>query len=102
MFGVGCYFATHASKSDFYAKKSGQGTQCMILALVSLGNPYMTKVAMASALRAPDGFDSVVALSKDNGGAVDYPEYVVFKGTQALPKYRVYYRHLTECKCNLC
>ena len=36
------------------------------------------------------------------GGCVEHPEFIVFKETQALPEYAVWYRHEAGCSCTHC
>ena len=36
------------------------------------------------------------------GGCVEHPEFIVFKETQALPEYAVWYRHEAGCHCTHC
>ena len=73
-----------------------------------LGEVHETKVSMRSAKRPPerdDGKgpkDSVRAVTKAAGGAVEHPEFIVFKDSQVLPEYLITYRHAAGCKCTHC
>jgi ubiquitin len=47
--------------------------------------------------------NSLVALTKGaEGGSVEHREYVVYKETQALPQYAVWYVHDDTCRCTHC
>merc|ERR1712187_670713 len=112
MFGVGTYLAENASKSDLYGdgdpKANAQGQlHCMLFVKALLGRPHYTNAPMKEATKPPDDsdgmpLDSVVALTKDEGGCIDLREYIVYKSAQVLPLCRVMYRHKLECKCCRC
>ena len=42
-----------------------------------------------------------MALTPAEGGAVDR-EYVIFKGSRALPLFRITYEHEADCECHIC
>ena len=53
----------------------------------------------------PDGrgpLHSIVAVTRQDGGAVEHPEYIVFERRQCLPQYAIWYKHETECFCTHC
>ena len=118
MFGVGSYFAENASKADRYtwsATGRQQRTQerCIIVARVCLGSTHITPIGMPAATMPPnrlDGsgspLDSVTAEKRNRatgfGGAVDLREYVVYDKGQALPEYKIWYKHEQRCECAQC
>mmetsp|Transcript_164057 Transcript_164057/g.521679 ORF Transcript_164057/g.521679 Transcript_164057/m.521679 type:complete len:124 (+) Transcript_164057:659-1030(+) len=120
MFGKGTYFAEHSSKSDLYAKPDNDGIRRTLLTLVCLGEAFRTKSGMTEFNMPPcakcsleirasctcpskgDTFDSISAVTKDEGGSVDLPEHVIFASYQAVPLVEVAYKHHAECVCNLC
>ena len=106
MFGIGSYFAENASKSDFYAtcpEPGRQAERCIMAVRVMLGNTkVVTTEDCESWSRAPDGFDSVTAEKRGNGGQVDHREFVVYKEQMALVRWLIYYRHKSECECHNC
>lgn len=113
-FGRGIYFACHASKADFYAKADELGVRRMILSRVVLGEPFFSMKYMdvdvppcrkCESVCACNGLaqhSSIYGAPREAGGAVDYPEFVIFTPAQALPLYEVHYEHLDECQCCLC
>ena len=108
LFGVGTYFAAHSSKSDIYTRPDADGERCILLTRVCLGEPHYTNVPMREAtLPPPRGpgrprCDSVVARTVTDGGCVAHPEFVVYQAYQALPQYRIRYRHAAGCLCSNC
>jgi len=46
--------------------------------------------------------NSVIAEIIARGGAVEHPEYIVYKEGQSLPEYAIWYTHLPECRCTHC
>ena len=102
-FGAGSYFTSLSSKSDIYTKPLvGGDERCIIVLRVFVGDPYETHTGLANVTMPPDGKDSVVALTKAEGGSVDYPEFVCYNIHQALPEYTIYYTHEDSCKCTHC
>ena len=48
-------------------------------------------------------FDSVAALRTDQGGGVvEHSEYIVYKDSQCLPEYVIWYKHASACRCTHC
>uniref|UniRef100_A0A6U9L5E1 Poly [ADP-ribose] polymerase n=1 Tax=Oxyrrhis marina TaxID=2969 RepID=A0A6U9L5E1_OXYMA len=100
-FGSGIYFADEACKCDSYTQaESGQRT--IVLARVCLGEAWFALSPKPDMKNPPDGFCAVVGESKDNGGVLDFREYVVYEGTQALPMYLIHYKHGIRCSCTRC
>jgi large subunit ribosomal protein L40e len=111
MFGTGTYFAENASKADRYSEPSGGaagGERSVLMARVCLGATHVTRVSMPTATMPPDRqdgkapLDSVTAEKATQGGAVDLREYVVYTASQALPEYRIWYKHDQRCECARC
>ena len=103
MFGEGIYFASNASKADLYTRpEDDSNTRAIIIARVCLGKPYEASDQVQDLKLAPSGYHSVRALTKDEGGRVEYPEYIVYKDTQVLPLFVVFYQHQAGCKCTHC
>ena len=108
MFGNGLYFATNSSKSDIYTTPDAAGLRCLLVVRVCLGEPHRAKAGDKSMKRAPDRQDqrgplsSVVGLKENEGGVLQHREYVVYRETQTLPQYAVWYRHASECQCTHC
>ena len=50
----------------------------------------------------PDMYDSVAAQTKDHGGCVHYPEYMIGNNIAAIPEYVIEYTHKEECRCSQC
>jgi len=103
MFGQGIYFASHGSKCDLYAEEDESGNKCVFLARVMLGNS-LPRWRNCPETQAKDlgEFDSICALTRSSGGAVDFPEAVIFQKTLALPCFKFVYKHAPACMCNLC
>lgn len=112
MFGVATYFAANASKSDMYTEPLSQrlpkqASRKIIVARVLLGESFRTTRAMQDATRPPDGangesLDSVWAEVRQNGGAVDHFEAMVYDKGQAYPQAIVTYAHERRCACAQC
>ena len=119
LFGKGAYLAQNASKCDMYttcsecnanAKRTdchhAEGERCVMVLRVLLGNSHQ-QPTQYSGHRAPeraDGelYDSLTALSREQGGAVDHMEFVIFEKNLALVRYLIHYRHCFSCTCHSC
>ena len=108
LFGTGTYFAAHSSKSDQYATPNAAGERGILLARVCLGEPHYTNLPMQTATippTRPDGvtvYDSVIARSTEEGGCVQFPEYIVYREAQMMPQFVITYTHEPRCKCASC
>ena len=108
MFGQGSYFAHNASKCFRYAGSHGsanEGTnlrQKVFIVRALLGNPHYQKTMCPDRRMAPANSDSVVAISKAEGGCVDHREYILYDGASILPLYVVEFEHLSDCRCQMC
>merc|ERR1712217_759917 len=85
MFGTGIYFACNPLKSWQYSvgKDPPGQRHYMLVCDVALGRPMELKEALPQ-INIPCGseFDSVVGLTRSEGGALRVREYVVYKPTQ--------------------
>ena len=122
MFGVGTYFAENASKSEMETTCSkcesaamfrecchAEGERRMIVARVLLGNCHVVtapdphrKLAETRLTDPAMPFDSHMAAVREQGGAVDHPEFIIFKQQLALVRYVISYRHRLSCECHQC
>merc|ERR1712060_288049 len=102
MFGVGAYFAAHASKSDLYCVPDENGVKCMVYARVLLGCSHRALTADTQRHRPPESCHSLWAEAAEFGGCVDFPEYVIYRHFSAVPCYKVFYKHQPNCECALC
>mmetsp|Transcript_168250 Transcript_168250/g.540539 ORF Transcript_168250/g.540539 Transcript_168250/m.540539 type:complete len:433 (+) Transcript_168250:1698-2996(+) len=120
MFGQGVYFAEHSSKCDFYSKPDPHDVRRMLLVLVCLGNAFRTTASGKSWTMPPcsqcfkerrkecqcnpkgTDFDAVSAVTKEDGGKVDFPEHVIYSNSQALPIAEISYKHISQCRCKEC
>ena len=106
-FGCGTYFADVAAKADTYVDAAADGMRCLIVAQVCLGKALralrtMPRFQPDEEDEAESAFDSVVGEDREHGGVLDHREYIVYKGSQAMPRYLVWYRHSDDCKCFRC
>mmetsp|Transcript_128420 Transcript_128420/g.227486 ORF Transcript_128420/g.227486 Transcript_128420/m.227486 type:complete len:174 (-) Transcript_128420:44-565(-) len=89
MFGRGIYFADIPLKCWQYSAKSR--SKHIIVCDVALGRPMkQTKGAYLLTrrfLHSRGGFDSVIGLSRREGGELRLPEYVVYQEDQVIPRY---------------
>ena len=108
MFGAGVYFATNSSKSDNYTKPDAQGLRCLLVVRVCLGEPHRADQKDHTIKLPPDRADSrgpknsVIGLVEAEGGPLKFREYVVYKETQSLPQFAIWYRHSEGCQCTHC
>ncbi|CAG9941520.1 unnamed protein product [Clonostachys rosea f. rosea IK726] len=88
MFGKGIYTTPIASKADNYAKNHHIRSQfhAIILCRVVCDKPQLMHQADHS-LVAPssDQYNCVTAVTKANGGSVEYPEIVVYRDDAIVP-----------------
>lgn len=99
-YGPGLYFSKCSSKSNDYAQTSerqsaGHRYRVMFLCRVSLGRVYHARQAEIpdiSGIINPLAYDSIVGLTTDEGGSLNYEETVVYSGHAAIPSYLVVYR----------
>jgi len=115
LFGHGTYFAQNSSKCCLYNELSrtdgipfrSESPWKMLLCRVLLGQTLRTDQSCRGIRKPPDQedgtpYDSITALTRQEGGIVDMQEYVVFKEAHALPMFLVSYRHSSTCECHLC
>ena len=113
LFGAGTYFTPCFSKADLYTD-SERHPRCktaerhVMVAKIILGNFQQDKVGYSNRRRPDEDdrtgmlLDSVVAATREEGGAVDHPEAVIFKSEQALPMFMITYQHADGCRCHMC
>ena len=107
MFGQGSYFAHNASKCFRYAVDTDAvNTHCIrqsvLMVRALLGSPHYQKNMCPDRRMPPANSDSVVALSKAEGGCVDHREYILYEKAAVLPLYVVEFEHLSDCRCQIC
>ena len=108
LFGMGTYLALNASKSDIYTTPNADGERCVLVVRAALGEPHLTKEAMARTTMPPERRDgrgplsSVVALTAAEGGCVEHPEFIVYKESATLAQFAIWYKHKPGCKCTHC
>lgn len=112
LFGFGTYFAEAFSKADLYSGptpfKRDTGKLCVLVARVALGEALASHVPLQDLRMPPERpnmrhpYDSVWAPKRSEGGCVDHREYIIYKDSQAIPVYRIWYRHDTDCECARC
>ena len=78
-----------SARSDIYTTPDEKGQRCMLVVRACLGEAHYASRPCQRSARPPERKDgrgplsSVVARVLGDGGVVEYPEYVVFKETQA-------------------
>lgn len=106
MFGKGIYFADCPQKSLQYSNHIIGRGKLLLLCRVELGQPKFMKTAdnleegfrtdhasnwfvpaMSGILRPSNAYDSVVAVTRNHGGAVRVPEYIIYNPRQATVEY---------------
>jgi len=108
LFGCGTYLASLSSKSDIYTQPNERGERCELVVRACLGEAHLQKTECRDILKPPERADkrgplsSVVAATVAQGGCVEYPEYIVYKDSQTLPQFAIYYKHTAACKCTHC
>ena len=108
LYGSAVYLAANSSKSDIYTEPNAAGERCVLVVRACLGEAHLAKKAMPQALmppERPDGrgpLNSVLALTQGQGGVVEHPEYMVYKDSQCLPMFAIWYKHGAACGCTHC
>jgi len=108
LYGSAVYLAANSSKSDIYTEPNAAGERCVLVVRACLGEAHLAKQAMQSALmppERPDGrgpLNSVAALTHQQGGVVEHPEYMVYASSQCLPMFAIWYKHHANCGCTHC
>jgi hypothetical protein len=117
IFGSGTYFASAASKADKYTSSSRAaearglpGLRRQIVTRVCLGHAYLTRRSMRDQVHPPlyaDAagtrmYDSVLGLTRAEGGTLDFREYVVYDRDRCLPAAVITYMHTPGCRCHVC
>lgn len=109
LFGVGTYFAANSSKSDLYTTPNEAGERCILVSRVCLGEPFRARqgdrnmrLPPARTSGNPGRLNSVIGMTQAQGGMLQHPEFIVYKDTQSLPQYSLWYKHATDCGCTHC
>jgi len=108
LFGAGVYLAANSSKSDIYTTESDNQERCVLVVRTCLGEAYAARQRHRDYLmppERPDGkgaLNSVVALTKNQGGVVEHSEYIIYQSAQCLPQYAIWYKHSDSCECTHC
>ena len=108
LFGAAVYLAANSSKSDIYTKPNAAGERCVLVVRACLGEAHRAQGPMRDALMPPERPDgrgplsSVAALTLQQGGVVEHPEYMVYKDSQCLPVFAIWYKHGARCGCTHC
>eukprot|EP00929_Paragymnodinium_shiwhaense_P032944 TRINITY_DN18193_c0_g1_i1.p1 TRINITY_DN18193_c0_g1~~TRINITY_DN18193_c0_g1_i1.p1 ORF type:complete len:535 (+),score=48.48 TRINITY_DN18193_c0_g1_i1:100-1704(+) len=108
LFGMGVYLATHSSKSDIYTQPNADGERLVLVVRACLGEPFFATEAMPQVTKPPERADdrgpltSVIAKTLQEGGCVEYPEFIVYEKAKVLPQYAIWYRHQIDCFCTHC
>ncbi|KDQ12134.1 hypothetical protein BOTBODRAFT_425046 [Botryobasidium botryosum FD-172 SS1] len=79
MFGYGVYTTPISSKADGYVKSPNSSYKAILYANVTLGKTKVMNYAQHGLRQAPNGCDSITAATIAQGGAVEYPEMVVYR-----------------------
>lgn len=87
MFGRGIYSTSVCSKADNYVGNHNTQSyaRVMLLCLVSSSKPELLYAADHKKTSPSNGYDSVEAVTQDQGGAVVYPEMVVYDEDAIIP-----------------
>ena len=108
LYGHGVYLAANSSKSDIYTKPNADGERCILVVRACLGETHRAPRAMQNILMPPERSDkrgplnSVTALRTDQGGVVEHSEFIVYKESQCLPEFAIWYKHKDGCNCTHC
>ena len=108
LFGAGIYLASNSSKSDIYTEPNAAGERCVLVVRACLGETHQGQEPCRTALRPPERPDgrgalsSFAAVTLADGGCVEHPEYIVYKETETLVEYAIWYRHSSRCRCTHC
>ena len=99
LYGAGVYFANQSCKAGQYTAASYSGEKILLIARVTLGDPYYATSNRSQERRPPDRnsfawskgltYDSVVA---NSGGSQAHRELIIYDHRQAYPSYIVRYR----------
>jgi len=89
-FGAGLYFAPDAAKSNDYTKPHNK-VRCQILCKVVVGNAKVFVEDQPLLTAPPPGYDSVLG-KPGTGGALNFPELVLYTEEAMLPAYVVFYK----------
>lgn len=105
-FGREIYFSDFPSKADTYVDVGPDGSRCLLITQVCLGEVLLARKAMPCLEAGTSDdfqlFDSVLGEDKQHQGVLDHREFVIYHDSQALPRYLLWYRHCQDCTCFRC
>jgi len=79
-YGKGIYTTPISSKADDYASSTKSECKCVLWTSVTLGRVQGLPLKWDSRIMCPGyGYDSILGLTKSQGGVLNYPEYVVYR-----------------------
>jgi len=88
-FGNGIYFSPCSSKShDYNGNSEKNGIRAMLLCQVIIGKPFVSRENLTDLMAPPSGYHSVYG---EPGGALNYPEVVIWDEKAIVPKAIVFY-----------
>jgi len=91
-YGRGIYTTPVTSKADDYASSTQTTTKCIIVNSVNLGRVQDVMDKWDNSITGPDyGYDSIHGLTKDEGGPLNYVEYVVYRDEAIKPTFVIVY-----------
>ncbi|KAF4503063.1 hypothetical protein FAGAP_706 [Fusarium agapanthi] len=87
MFGPGIYSTPNSSKADVYVKNHyvSSNLHAMLICYVVASKPQRMWLADHSITRPSRGFNCVEGVTIDNGGSLQYPEFVVYREDAIIP-----------------
>ncbi|KAF5675565.1 hypothetical protein FDENT_9700 [Fusarium denticulatum] len=87
MFGPGIYSTPNSSKADVYAKNHhvSSNLHAMLICYVVATKPQRKLLADQDITRPSRGFNCVEGVTIDNGGSLQYPEFVVYREDAIIP-----------------
>jgi len=78
-YGRGIYTSSVSSKADDYASSTQSNLKCVLYSNVALGRVQDIAASWNSSITGPAyGYDSIRGLTTSQGGALNYPENVVY------------------------
>ncbi|PCH35011.1 hypothetical protein WOLCODRAFT_145608 [Wolfiporia cocos MD-104 SS10] len=92
-FGTGIYTSAHSSKADDYAINAHNQSRfhVVLLSHVVTGNTYSYQSPHPQITGPPNGYQSVGAIPKRQGGTLIHPETIVYRTDAAIPSVMVVY-----------
>ncbi|KAF5707757.1 hypothetical protein FMUND_10975 [Fusarium mundagurra] len=87
VFGPGIYSTPNSSKADVYAKNHyvSSNLHAMLICYVVATKPQRKLLADHSITRPSSGYNCIEGVTIDNGGSLQYPEFVVYREDAIIP-----------------